>query len=182
MRILVDLDGVVVNWTKRFEHDLERYFPDLEFPLLREFSTPTNLPKEHRDAIDYVKNREGFYRHMEPIEGAFDAILSMSEYHDVWFCSTPEVENVTCASDKISWVYDFLGSDFAKRVILTHDKTLVRGDILIDDRPDITGVQIPTWRQIIFTQLYNTHVRGLNRLDRWSDWRVALERETETWV
>jgi hypothetical protein len=36
------------------------------------------------------------------------------------------------------------------RVILTHDKTLVRGDVLIDDKPGITGNMIPAWKHLVF--------------------------------
>ena len=35
---------------------------------------------------------------------------------------------------------EHLGSEFTKRVILTRDKTLVRGDVLIDDKPTIGGI------------------------------------------
>lgn len=32
-----------------------------------------------------------------------------------------------------------LGRDFLEQVILTRDKTLITGDLLIDDKPDILG-------------------------------------------
>lgn len=32
-----------------------------------------------------------------------------------------------------------LGQEFLEQIVLTRDKTVVSGDLLIDDRPDITG-------------------------------------------
>lgn len=38
-----------------------------------------------------------------------------------------------------AWVEKHLGQEFLEQVILTRDKTLITGDILIDDKPDIQG-------------------------------------------
>lgn len=38
-----------------------------------------------------------------------------------------------------AWVEKHLGHEFLEQVILTRDKTLISGDLLIDDRPDILG-------------------------------------------
>jgi 5'-nucleotidase len=57
-------------------------------------------------------------------------------------------------------------------VILTRDKTLVRGDILVDDKPTIAGLATPLWRHILFDQPYNRHFPTL-RLN-WFTWREIL--------
>ncbi len=173
LTILVDLDGVVVDWSAQFDSDRAWYYPHIKFDALEEFTTPTNLPQHHQDAIDWVKHRPGFYSEMLPIEGAIDGVMAlMASGHDVWFCSTPETRNPTCASDKIAWVTQYLGAKAAQRVILTHDKTLVRGDLLIDDRPDVKGAMKPTWKQVLFTQPYNAKVGmlGHNYCDRAFSW------------
>lgn len=38
-----------------------------------------------------------------------------------------------------AWIEKHLGYDFLDQIILTRDKTVVTGDILIDDKPDILG-------------------------------------------
>lgn len=35
-----------------------------------------------------------------------------------------------------------MGHEFVEQVILTRDKTLITGDILIDDKPDILGKEL----------------------------------------
>lgn len=44
-----------------------------------------------------------------------------------------------CVCVQYAWVEKHLGHDFLEQVILTRDKTLITGDILIDDKPDILG-------------------------------------------
>lgn len=169
-RVLVDMDGVVVDWTYQYHTDLEKYYPHLVIDEIREFSTPTDIPMEQQIAINWVKYRPGFYRSMRPIEGAIDGLQTLvDEDYDVWFCSSPEVFNASCESDKKSWIMEHLGDEWAKRLILTRDKTLVRGDFLIDDRPDVHGVAEPEWEQILFDQPYNDHIADLPRMMGWSD-------------
>jgi hypothetical protein len=40
------------------------------------------------------------------------------------------------------------------------DKTLIDGDVLVDDRPTVTGTRSPTWRRVIFDQPYDRNVQG----------------------
>lgn len=44
-----------------------------------------------------------------------------------------------CVCFQYAWVERHLGPDFLEKVILTRDKTIVSGDILVDDKPDILG-------------------------------------------
>lgn len=44
-----------------------------------------------------------------------------------------------CVRVQYAWVEKHLGYDFLEQVILTRDKTLISGDVLIDDKPDILG-------------------------------------------
>ncbi|MGM0931630.1 MAG: 5' nucleotidase, NT5C type [Actinomycetota bacterium] len=39
-----------------------------------------------------------------------------------------------------------------------HDKSLVRGGILIDDKPEINGAHVPARKHLMFDQDYNRHI------------------------
>lgn len=59
-----------------------------------------------------------------------------------------------CCQEKWEWVREHLGDEFLDRVILTRDKTVVRADLLVDDKPRITGAQhvsIPNGKSICFS-------------------------------
>jgi 5'(3')-deoxyribonucleotidase len=51
----------------------------------------------------------------------------------VFFCSTPFATRPPWAYDKLPSIEEHLRSRRVNHFILTHDKTLVRGDLLIDD-------------------------------------------------
>lgn len=57
--------------------------------------------------------------------------LSLIRSHQLCMC--------VCVCVQYAWVEKHLGHDFLEQVILTRDKTLITGDILIDDKPDILG-------------------------------------------
>jgi hypothetical protein len=54
----------------------------------------------------------------------------------------PALSDVTFFSPchlQYAWVEKHFGPDFLEQMVLTSDKTVVSADLLIDDRPDITG-------------------------------------------
>lgn len=50
--------------------------------------------------------------------------------------------HLLCVYVQYAWVEKHLGHEFLEQVILTRDKTLITGDILIDDKPDILGKEL----------------------------------------
>lgn len=46
-----------------------------------------------------------------------------------------------------AWVEKHFGPEFLERIVLTRDKTVVSADLLIDDRPDITGKGGVGWQE-----------------------------------
>ena len=71
---------------------------------------------------------------MEPAEGAIAAYETLSQAFDTYILSTAPWENSTAWSDKLNWVKKHLGRTAYKRLILSHNKHLNKGDYLIDDR------------------------------------------------
>jgi 5'-nucleotidase len=81
--------------------------------------------------------------------------------------------------EKYEWVDQHLGLAWVDRIVLTRDKTLVNGDILIDDRPQIEGAAKPTWEHVLYDQPYNRSETGKRRLT-WANWRTVLFGEPIT--
>ena len=91
--------------------------------------------------------------------GAIDAFYELLDKgHDVRICTSPITEFQYCVGEKFLWLEKHLGKDFVKRIILTKDKTWVRGDVLIDDKPIITGSLTPTWKHWHYLHPYNAHL------------------------
>ena len=100
------------------------------------------------------------------------------EGYTVFIVSSPSVKSVSCHSDKCEWVKQHLGDKWARRLVLTKDKTIVVGDVLIDDKPYITGaISKPKWKHITFAQPYNVKLDDANQriyLKEWNEWREAI--------
>lgn len=175
--VLVDMDSVIFDWEKHFHRrftDLHPTLPMLHPTERREFNMMLPEHAEYHDKILAVMDEPGFYAELEMIDGADVALNSMVELGlTVMICTSPWLTNPTCVQDKLDSLERHIGAGWAERAIITKDKTLVHGDVLIDDKPDIKGARTPTWQQVYFTQPYNAHRDGL-RMDSWTDWRSAL--------
>lgn len=50
----------------------------------------------------------------------------------------------------------------------------VTGDILIDDKPSVTGVESPEWEHVLFDQPYNRDVKDKRRMVGWNEWESIV--------
>ena len=119
--LYVDMDNVLVD----FQSGIDRLPPEL-------------LEEYRQKGFDEVP---GIFALMEPLEGAVEAYRLLSGIFDTYILSTAPWHNPTAASDKVAWVKRYLDSTHIggmayKRVIISHQKNLLRGDYLIDDRPN----------------------------------------------
>lgn len=93
--------------------------------------------------------------------------------HDVRFCTSHFMEYTHCVFEKFQWVEEHFDASFVDRIVLTRDKTLIRGDILIDDKPVITGIAKPTWEHILYDRPFNRDSTHKKRLT-WKNWQEIL--------
>lgn len=190
------MDGVLADWSQHFYNRLiaiygnrnttavEYDFSDLEPKSANrtwDMNWENRTPAE-KEAIERVKYEVGFYRSIPAIPGGKAALEELvAAGHDVWICTTPETRNPTCITDKQSWVKRELGEEWVRKIIFTHDKTIIHGDILIDDKPEITGDNSkPTWKQIVFEASYNQDVNRTDTRPRITFWYDAFDVVTET--
>jgi 5'(3')-deoxyribonucleotidase len=78
----------------------------------------------------------GIFAKMDPMPGAIEAYEKLSKKYDTYILSTAPWENPSAWSNKLDWVKKHLGDVAYKRLILSHNKNLNKGDYLIDDRPN----------------------------------------------
>jgi 5'-nucleotidase len=175
MNILIDMDGVLADFVTGFKaawanHGLPDYFGRWE-----QWDLTHYIPvQEHKDMVDVVMCQPGLFRGLPVMPGAVDAVLGlMAEGHQVWICSTPVANSPCCMDEKLAWLKEHFGAAVAKRAILTQDKTIVRGEILVDDRPDIHGALAPSWEHVVYDQPYNREVTDKRRMT-WANWRNVL--------
>lgn len=106
---------------------------------------------------------QNVFKDPPPIDGAVEAFneLCFDEDYDVYILSTAPWNIPNSWTQKRLWVSKYLGAKAHKRLILSNNKSLLRGDILIDDRTvngagDFQGELIqfgtekyPNWTEVL---------------------------------
>jgi 5'-nucleotidase len=177
MLILIDQDGVLADFDKAFHaawEALDHPHPAVPPSERRTFYVRDDYPVHLRATVEEIYTSQSFFRNLPPIEGAIEAVRELLALgHDVRICTSPLNQYRHCVLEKYEWVEQHLGVDFVNhRMIVTKDKTLVHGDILVDDKPCVTGVRNPDWWHVVFDQPYNRHVGGARMT--WATWREVL--------
>ena len=176
MLLLIDQDNVLSDFETGFRqawtakgHDQPALPPEQR----RNFHLMDDYPAHLAAEVEAIYNTPGFFRDMPPMPGALDGIRAMREAgHEVRICTSPLMKYRHCVTEKYEWVEQHLGAEFVRLVILTRDKTLVHGDILVDDKPQVTGAHVPSWRHVLYDQPYNRHVAAPRMT--WNDWQATL--------
>lgn len=180
MVLLIDQDGVLADFERGLRQKWVQAYVDVP-PLPPEarlsFRASLDYPVHLRARVAEVCFAERFFYDLPPLPGALEAIQALAHAgHDVRICTSPLLQNPYCVAEKYQWVAKHLGTAWLEKMILTKDKTLVQGDYLIDDKPDIEGQLRPVWQQLIYDATYNQTVTHLPRV-RWdvpSSWQFLL--------
>jgi 5'-nucleotidase len=177
MRILIDMDGVISNFDGEFLKRWRDRHPDKPYIPVEErriFYVKDSYPDELKPMVTEIFSEPSFFRDMMPMEGAKEALFEMEDRGcEVFICTSPLSTYKNCVLEKYEWVNKELGSSWVNRIILTKDKTLVRADLLLDDKPEITGLEnSPSWEHILYDRPYNKGVD--KRRLTWGNWKDVL--------
>lgn len=170
---LIDMDGNWLQWGIRLNEILLHLDPSCPIVDDEQRTGWDDLigPGAAPGLLKEAMNHPDLYTDLEPFPYAVDAILEMADEGTVFHCSTPTWTNPGCVPGKLAAIDQHFGPKWVDRLILTHDKTMVRGDILIDDKAVITGAAVPSWKHLIHDQSHNRYVTSAPRMRDWRDWR-----------
>jgi len=136
--IYIDMDGVLVNYQEHLDEMLAKGMNQFQ-----------------------IYKMKGVFENLKPMPGAISAFNSLALYFDVYILSTPMWSNPDSWAGKRIWVEKNLGENAKKKLILSHNKGLVKGKYLIDDREangvlDFEGEHIkfgsetyPDWNEVL---------------------------------
>lgn len=192
MRIAVDLDGVLYNWSKTARYMLR---------TMKGYDKSGPLGQESQD-WDYIKNHVepedwewlwsddgaiplGLYRYGHVINGGIEGVRALAESgHTLVVATHRPAEAVQDTLDWLSWAR----LPFSGIHILTNQepKSTVQADVLIDDKP----ANVIDWSDnteghaILFAQPWNASAQVVGkRLSKCNGWRetVAVVNLLQAW-
>ena len=91
--------------------------------------------------MNFPQAEYGFYANLKPLEGAIDSVFWFleSEGFDPYLLTAPSVKNPMSYTEKRIWVEKYLGMEMVDRLIISSNKSLLKGDYLIDNNIEGKG-------------------------------------------
>lgn len=159
IRLLIDMDGPLAAF--------DSYGWELSVAAGHEFDT-TLREREHRYYTDHMPcsrhrvearamiESPGWFASLPVTPGAVEGVdrLLSSGLFDVWVCTKPMEANPTCRDDKGRWLRRHFPM-LERRLIITPDKSVVVGDLLLDDAIKPEWCARASWRPVCFTEPFN---------------------------
>lgn len=175
MLVLVDVDSVIADlmpeWLRLYNLD---YGDDVSVNEITEWDMTKFVHPDCGNHIYKYLERKTLYDHVEIIEGSLrgvDYIRSLG--HRVIF-ATSGVHTTA----KYKWLErnGFNPGKNAEDYVVIYDKTLLRGDVLIDDREsNVWNFTSAGGKAILFNQPWNQNIEWKKRAYNWEDVIRILE-------
>ena len=83
--------------------------------------------------VAFPQGVPGFFQSLDPMDGAISAINELREQFDVYVLTAPSTRNAHSYSEKRIWIEEHFDYPFTKKLILSPNKGLLKGDYLVDD-------------------------------------------------
>lgn len=178
MRILVDLDGVLADFDRPlWDWAVERGFQfNVESVTAagRSYFLTENLQEEwQRRLMRRHIDQTDFFRTLPEIDGCVEGLRELADNFDVWLCTKPLESNLVCRDSKAHWVRK-RWPDLEHKLIITPDKSLINGDVLLDDAIRPEWAATATWNPVIYRQSYNGAGTKWENWPHWS-WSESVE-------
>ena len=177
MTILVDMDDTIEQllraWVRRVN---EKYARQVTVDDVTDWNVAAPYPGLTRDQVYDVISEKGFWKSVEPMPGAQDALKHFLDAgHTVYIVTaTPYAHLQEKMDDVLFRYFPFLTWD---QVIVTTRKQLIRGDVLIDD--GIHNLEGGNYRKILFTaphnRYYDAAANGMIRVNSWEEAVRAID-------
>jgi 5'(3')-deoxyribonucleotidase len=166
MKIAIDMDEVLADPITKF---IQLYHRDYGIPLDLKLDAGNeiyhHLPEEINNKwFDYI-NEKGFFRDLNPIEGAIEGVKKLQEKYEVYIVSAA-MEFPNSLEDKYYWLADHFPFISWRNIMFCGEK-IVNTDIMIDDRVknfvDFEG------RTLLFTSPHNLLLTEYERVNNWQE-------------
>lgn len=176
MRLLVDMDGVVVDYLSAALGCINEVCNTTYTPKdVQSYDLRKLLPDKIKDDFQYLLSNWIRFDELDPIPGSIETLEKLREAgHEIVLVSAAERDSHT---EKLTWVGQNLPWLTDHDVIFTHQKSLIRGDVLLDDHPrHLMQFHATGGTAVCFDQPYNQSYRGI-RAEGWPAFMHYIDRK-----
>ncbi len=112
MIVYIDMDDVLCDYSGAFKQAITQT-PSIAFP----------------------QSQYGFFTKLKPLPNSIDSVkkLIASAKFEPYILTAPSPRNPLSYTEKRVWIEKHFGLDFTEKLIISPNKGLLKGDILIDD-------------------------------------------------
>lgn len=187
--VLIDVDGVIANFTHAFLHKLE-LLSGIRFDHsvvtewnIQESPALVELHKERPGLFEEVWKEvgsPGFCYDMLPYEDAIPGVKTLLDKDvDVYALTAPFWSSNTWMQERTDWLFKHFGIR-AKNVVQTHAKHLVFGHVFVDDKPAHIEEWWHRWSgsdrvALLWDAPYNRKEERFRRVTGWDEVHKAIE-------
>jgi 5'-nucleotidase len=171
MRLLLDMDGPLADfdgyfWDTVKELGVESVNAD-RYTQSRRFATDHITNPAERKFLRWMIERTRWFAELPVTDGAVEGVEALLDAGlDIWVCTKPLDANSHCRDDKAQWLRKHFPS-LSDKLIIAPDKSLIRGDVLLDDAPHLGWLGRAVWRPVIFPSTYNRGGSDWGHLPAW---------------
>jgi len=165
MRILIDMDDVIADAVQRF---LDWYERDFGIRYTKDDIRGTKLhaivPEDHRKTVKEYPHHPDFFKDLPLIDNGREMVEELHNRFEVYIASAA-MEFPFSLAHKNVWLDEHFPFIHWKRRIFCGDKSVLKGDVLIDDH----DFNLSTFqgRTIMFSAPHNLLDTRYERMNSW---------------
>jgi 5'-nucleotidase len=165
MRILIDMDEVIADAVALFLKWYERDF-GIKYTEKDVYGTKLlhTVPEAHKSTVAAYPHTKGFFDDLPVIPNSQEILKQLYEAHEVYIVSAA-MEFKHSLYPKFEWLDQHFPFIHWKRRVLCGDKSVIKGDVLIDDHD--FNLETFTGRRVMFTSPHNVHDTRYERMNNW---------------
>lgn len=137
--LLLDVDGVIANFKLLYlqcaQEATGRQFDVALIGNDWAYGASLGLTLEQTRATwEHIKE-PGRGRNMQPLPGAIEGVKELLKEYEIYFVTAPFLAAPTWCHERHQWLVHHFRETVGHNLVFTEHKYLVRGDCLVDDRP-----------------------------------------------
>lgn len=173
-RIAIDMDGVLANVEPQLVKFYKQHYGiETTVEAIQGMSGSEAFPEDKVERR--VVNTPGFFRTLEVMPGAIEAVKKLMENYEVYVVSAA-TEFPLSLYEKYEWLKEYFPFIDWRHIVLCGDKSIIHTDYMIDDY--CKNLDYFCGKTLMFHAYHNTTQNHHFRVHNWAEILEWFEKET----